>query len=438
MDHRQAISYLDSLASHGIRPGLARIRALLAHLGNPQDDFRSVLIAGTNGKGSVAAFLVSILSEAGCRAGLFTSPHLIRFEERIALGRDPIPADELAMLTGELREAIESGRRAGADPPTYFEASTALAFLYFSRRRVPLAVLEVGMGGRFDSTNVVAPIACAITRIAMDHTRWLGETLAAIAYQKAGILRPRVPAMIARQPPEALQVVRAEAARVGAPLVETSTCRIEGADAAGLFPDPPCFTLETPAGLLPERLLLSLRGDHQIDNATLATLLAEHLAADSALPITGRDIARGLARAVWPGRIEIVDGRPALLLDGGHNPEGCATLACYLRDHRPGVRKVIVFGAMKDKPADLMLQALAAPAAEIVLTSIPVDRAAGIVELQQAAARHGLRAMTEPDTGQALRRAMAAAGEDGLVVVCGSLYLVGEIKKIVARRTSQP
>ncbi len=438
MDHRQAISYLDSLASHGIRPGLDRIRALLARLGNPQNDFRSVLIAGTNGKGSVAAFLVSILGEAGCRAGLFTSPHLIRFEERIALGRDPIPTDELAMLTGELREAIESGRRAGADPPTYFEASTALAFLYFSRRRVPLAVLEVGMGGRFDSTNVVTPIACAITRIAMDHTRWLGETLAAIAYQKAGILRPRVPAMIARQQPEALQVVRAEAARVDASLMETSACRIEGAGAAGAFPDPPCFNLKTPAGFSHERLSLSLRGDHQVDNATLAILLAERLAADGALPITGRDIARGLARTVWPGRIEIVDDRPALLLDGGHNPEGCATLASYLRDHRPGVRKVIVFGAMKDKPADLMLQALAPPTTEIVLTSIPADRAASVEELQKAAALHGLRAILEPDIGQALRRAIEVAGEDGLVVVCGSLYLVGEIKKIMARRPSRP
>jgi dihydrofolate synthase/folylpolyglutamate synthase len=438
MDPQQAIAYLDSLASHGIRPGLDRIRALLGRLGNPQNDCRSVLIAGTNGKGSVAAFLVSILGEAGHRAGLFTSPHLIRFEERIALGRDPIPAGELAALTGELREAIESGRREGADPPTYFEASTVLAFLYFSRQRVPLAVLEVGMGGRFDSTNVVAPIACAVTRIAMDHTRWLGETLAAIAYQKAGILRPGVPAMIARQQPEALQVLRAEAERVGAPLIETSACRIDSAGATDLFPDPPCFDLETPAGSCHQRLLLSLRGDHQVDNATLATLLAERLTADGALTISARDIARGLARAVWPGRIEIIGDRPALLLDGGHNPEGCAMLAAYLRDHRPGGRKVIVFGAMKDKPANLMLQALAPLAAELVLTSIPVERAASVEDLHEAAARLRLRAVTEPDAGQALQRAIVAAGEDGLVVVCGSLYLVGEIKKVVASRPLQP
>jgi dihydrofolate synthase/folylpolyglutamate synthase len=438
MDHGQAIAYLDSLHSHGIRPGLDRIRALLGRLGNPHDDFRSVLIAGTNGKGSVAAFLVAILGETGHRAGLFTSPHLVRFEERIALGRDPIAADDLAALTGELHEAVEAGRREGADPPTYFEASTALAFLYFSRQGVPLAVLEVGMGGRFDSTNVVSPIACAITRIAMDHTSWLGETLAAIAYQKAGIMRPRVPAVIARQQPEALRVLRAEGERVGASLIETAACRIDGAGPGGSFPDPPCFDLATPEGTRYGKLRLSLRGDHQVDNATIATLLAERLAADGALTIGAGDVARGLARAVWPGRIEISGDRPALLLDGAHNPEGCATLAAYLRDHQPGRRKVIVFGAMKDKPADLMLQTLAPVAEQFVLTSIPVERAASTGDLQNAAACQRLRAVAEPDAGQALRRALAMAGEDGLAVVCGSLYLIGEIKKILAGRPSQP
>lgn len=433
MDPQQAIAYLDSLASHGIRPGLDRIRALLARLGNPQNDFRSILIAGTNGKGSVAAFLVSILGEAGQRAGLFTSPHLIRFEERIALGRDPIAADDLAVLTEELREAIEAGRREGADPPTYFEASTVLAFLYFRRWQVPLAVLEVGMGGRFDSTNVVTPVACAITRIAMDHTRWLGVTLAAIAYQKAGIMRSGVPAMIARQQPEALHVLHTEAERVGTPLLETSACRVVSAGAGEPFPDPPCFDLETPGGSHYRRLLLSLRGDHQVDNATLAVLLAERLAADGIVPIDGRDIARGLARAVWPGRIEILGERPALLLDGGHNQDGCATLASYVRDHRPGGCRVIVFGAMSDKPADLMLQALAPLEAEFVLTSIKAERAFSAEQLLKVAAARRLRAVTEPDAGQALRRATAMAGEDGLVIVCGSLYLVGEIKKVVSQ-----
>lgn len=438
MDHGQAIAYLDSLASHGIRPGLDRIRALLERLGNPHGDFRSVLIAGTNGKGSVAAYLVAILGEAGLRAGMFTSPHLVRFEERIALGRDPIPKDDLAALTAELRAAVEAGQRAGAEPPTYFEASTALAFLYFSRRGVPMAVLEVGMGGRFDSTNVVSPIACAITRIAMDHTGWLGETLAAIAYQKAGIMRRGVPAVIARQRPEALRVLCAEAERVGALLSETSACRIAGAGPGGSFPDPPRFDLETPSGGRYPQLRLSLRGDHQVDNATVAILLAERLAADGVAAIGGEEIARGLGRAVWPGRIEISGDRPALLLDGAHNAEGCDTLAAYLRDHQPGRRRVIVFAAMKDKPADLMLGTLAPLADQFVLTSIPLERASSTSDLQAAAAGLPPPALAEPDAGRALRRATEMAGVDGLVVVCGSLYLIGEIKKILTGRPSQP
>jgi len=433
--YREALDYLGSLETLGIRPGLERTRALLARLGEPQRAFPSVLIAGTNGKGSVAAFLASILRSADWRAGVYSSPHLVRFEERIVAGGDPISEQEVAALTSEVAVAIEAEERAGGEVPTYFEATTALAFLHFSRQRVPIAVLEVGMGGRFDATNVVEPLACAITPVSMDHMQWLGRTLPEIAAQKAGIIKPGVPVVIAQQEPEVLGVLRAEADRVKAPLVEAAACPTEPPRGSRDLPDPPVFSLTTVSGRRYDRLSIPLRGRHQVGNATVAVLLAEILA-DGRLPVLGpaldaEAITRGLARAAWPGRIEIVPGRPDLLLDGAHNPAGCDTLAAYLKEHRAGRRIALLFAAMKDKPAGDMLGILGPLASEIVVTALPVARGESPDRLRSLAAERGLRAMPEPLLDRALTTARAAAGDDGLVVASGSLYLVGEIKKLL-------
>ncbi len=453
MTYPEALSYLASLEPLGIRPGIDRIRALLTRLGDPHRELPSVLIAGTNGKGSVTAFLAAILREAGIRPGVYTSPHLVRFEERVAVGDETVAEDEVASLTAEVRKAIEADRAAGVETPTYFEATTALAFLHFGRRRVPIALLEVGMGGRFDATNVVDPLACAITPVAMDHMQWLGGTLAEIAYQKAGILRSGVPAAIGRQAPEALEVIRGEAARLGAPLTLTSDCAIQPAGGGpprpeagdpgrpGGLPDPPGFSLVTPSGRRYPDLRLSLRGDHQVDNATVAVLLAERLAerlsghgADSRLGrIDAAAIARGLAGASWPGRIEIVPGRPDVLLDGAHNPAGCETLAAYLRDHQPGRRAALLFAAMRDKPAEDMLRILSPLAQGVVVTGLPVARGESPARLHEMASRLHPRATRADTVAEAFDATRRAAGHDGLCVVSGSLYLVGEIKTLLAR-----
>ncbi len=445
MTFGQALDYLGSLEALGIRPGLDRIRALLARLGDPHEAFPSVLIGGTNGKGSISSYLVSILREAGVIAAAYTSPHLVRFEERVVVGGEPIGEEEVAALTVEVRRAIEAGGAAGEESPTYFEATTALAFLHFKRRRVPIAVLEVGMGGRFDATNVKAPLACAISTISLDHMQWLGATLEEIASQKAGILKPGVPAVLSRQDPGALEVIRAEAAHVGARLVLAADCTVVPAGGAR-FPDPPVFTLTTPSGRRYDDLALALRGSHQVSNATTAVLLAEQLAARSFPSIDAGAIARGLARAVWPGRIEIVPGAratgashraagggdPDLLLDGAHNPAGCEALAAYLRDYQAGRRACLVFAVMKDKPADRMLSILGPCADEVVVTSLPVARGAPPELLAGLARERHRRVRVAPRIDDALRAARDAAGPGGLVVVSGSLYLVGEVKKILA------
>jgi dihydrofolate synthase/folylpolyglutamate synthase len=433
MNHAEALAWLDSLESLGIQPGLERIGALLAHLGDPHLDRPSVLVAGTNGKGSVVAFLASILAEAGVRAGVYTSPHLVRFEERIRIGGEPIPAQALAALTTEVAAAVGALRRAGGATPTYFEATTALAFLHFARHRVPIALLEVGMGGRYDATNVARPLACAITPVSLDHTRWLGGTVAEIAAQKAGILKAGVPAVIGRQDAAAMAVIRAEAARVSAPLVETTSCAVAPVDPP--LSDPASFTLRLPDGTRYPRLDLALRGDHQVDNAIVAILLARILRERGFPGIDGGVISSGLPLAAWPGRLELVPRPPGvsgpdLLLDGAHNPAGCAILAAYLTRHQAArPRRVLLFAAMRDKPSAEMLRILRPAAAKVVVTALSVARGTPPDELARDAAAAGFAVTTEVDPAAALERARRLAGAGGLVVASGSLYLVGEIRR---------
>ncbi|HEV8201697.1 MAG TPA: folylpolyglutamate synthase/dihydrofolate synthase family protein [Candidatus Polarisedimenticolia bacterium] len=428
MTHAQALAWLDGLESLGIQPGLERITALLARLGDPQQGLPSVIVAGTNGKGSVVAFLAAMLAAAKIEAGVYTSPHLVRFRERIRVGTETIGDEDLAALTDEVRRAVEAMRREGLPSPTYFEATTALAFLHFRRRRVPLAVLEVGMGGRYDATNVATPLACAITPIALDHMQFLGTTVAEIAFQKTGIVRRGVPVIVAAQPPEAEQVILAAAAAEGAPAIPTSACRVEPGEG---FSDPADVVFTTPAGHR-HRARLALRGDHQVDNAATAVLLAETLRDRGGFAIDDAAIERGLASAHWPGRLELRFGGAAanvdLLLDGAHNPAGCRILAGYLRRHQAArPRRVLLFAVMRDKPAAEMLSILRDVADEAVVTTLPLPRATPALDLERLARGSGLPATVAPDPAAALALAAGRAGRGGLVVACGSLYLVGAL-----------
>jgi dihydrofolate synthase/folylpolyglutamate synthase len=426
MTYEDGMRRLDALESLGIQPGLERFTALLARLGDPHRGLRSVVVAGTNGKGSVTAFLAAILAEAGFEPGLYTSPHLSRFEERVRVGDREITRTEFATLAADVMDAVDRMRRDGGLTPTYFEATTALAFLHFRRRRVPLALLEVGMGGRFDATNVVEPLASAITPISLDHTQYLGGTVAEIAFQKAGVMRPGVPTAVGRQTPEGMQVIRDEAARLGAPLLETADCEVTPRSAPSGAPlDPPVFDLVVPRDALYAELAPALRGEHQVDNAVVAVLLARAVRTRGFAAVDDAAIAGGLKRARWPGRLQLVE--PDVLLDGAHNPAGCAILANYLTRHQAARRRVLLFAAMRDKPAAEMLRALRPAAEEIVLTSLAPPRGAVPDEMIPAARAAGFAPEAIPDRSAALARARVVAGPGGLVVVCGSLYLVGDI-----------
>lgn len=430
MNYSESIEYLFSLQRMGARLGTRTVSILLARLGDPQNSYPSVLVAGTNGKGSTAAFLASILRAAGIRTGLYTSPHLVRFEERITVDGEIIPPEETARLVSLVHEQVEQMVARGGETErlSFFETATAMAFRHFQDRQVDLAVVEVGMGGRLDATNVVDAISCLITPIDLDHREHLGSTVGAIAWEKAGILKAGGRAITAPQSPEALEVLKRAAAVRGATLVELDQIWrvVEGTgDALTLVP------AADPARRL-ENLTLALAGRHQRTNAALAVAAATRLP-NFQERISEEAIRRGLAEARWPGRCEVVDGRPTLLLDGAHNPASARALRHFLVENytSKGKKVVMIFGAMQDKDITGMMEVLFPCASRVILTRAETPRAADPVVLESLGRRFKTPAVRAPGLAPALSAARDEAGPDGVVCVTGSLYLVGDVKTLL-------
>ena len=417
MTYQEALDYLTSLGRFGIKLGLERTEALLHALGDPHELFQGVLVAGTNGKGSVCAMLASVLQAAGYRVGLMPKPHLVSYTERIQVDQQLISEANFAALLTEVRPAIHKVA-AELGPPTEFEILTSAALYYFGRAGIDILVCEVGLGGRLDSTNVLDLGVEIITNVALDHTQHLGSTVEAIAAEKAGILKPDSIAITGARPP-ALAVIEAAALRVDIPLLrlghEISLAAIDK-EWAGVQ-----ATVTTPAGTYRD-LRVPLLGLHQADNAALA------VAGIDALRSRGWDISDGalrdgLARTRWPGRLEIIDRHPIVLVDGAHNPAGLERALATVTHLAKGRPLAIVFGAMKDKDLPNMLGQLRNTEAPVIFSAIGWHRAALPEEL---AAQFGRPSETASTVSEALTRARELAGRDGLVFVCGSLYLVGE------------
>ena len=416
-------SYLEERARFGIKFGLETMQELTAALGHPERAFASLLVAGTNGKGSVTAYADAGLRAAGLRVGRYTSPHLVRVHERIAVGGRDISELALARAVGAVRDAAAGLVAAGRlrAHPTYFETLTAAAFFHFKAAAVQVAVLEVGMGGRLDATNAAEPLASAIVSIDYDHEGFLGTTLAAIAREKAGVLRPGRTTVLGPLPGEAQHAIATEAGARGARLV----CAYDGVSlretAGGL-------EVTTPSGFYPG--LRPLPGAHQRDNLVVALRLVEAVLAAGQAADQGR-VATGLTRVRWPGRLERIPGRPPLLLDGAHNPGGARALALYLEDQRPFV---LLFGVMADKDARQLGETLFPLAREVVLTQPPIERAATPQEIAAHAGRVAARAHQEPSVRRALALARRLARPGETVVVAGSLYLVGAVTALIKPR----
>ena len=418
--------YLGRLQRFGVKLGLENIAALCAALGDPQDRFPSVHVAGTNGKGSVAVMLAAVAEGHGLRTGLYTSPHLARVEERIRIdGRTIPPRRFLGRLSG-LKAVIDGLTAEGrlVYHPTYFEVLTALAFLEFAERRVDVAVLEVGLGGRFDATNVVRPLVSVITTIAKDHEEHLGSTLREIAFEKAGIVKPGVPVVCGVRGGAALREIRRVAREREAPLVEALGAgrALEAAPVRG------GYRFVYTGGRGRYRFTPGLAGRHQGANAAVAIAAAEVLSR-TWRPLEKGRILAAVRGARWEGRLETVRRRPLVLLDGAHNPEGAAALAAHLREtvRRP---VVLVFAAMRDKDLRAMTRALFPLCEAVVLTRAPYKRSATPEELLAAAPPFKGPVFLEPDARRAVELALSISGSRTPAVIAGSLFLVGEVKRL--------
>lgn len=409
------LRYLESLMASGIRPGLGRMRAFLSAVGRPERSVPAVLVAGTNGKGSTAATLSSICRAAGYRTGLYTSPHLVSIRERWQLDGEPVGMRELRDAIARLRDAESKFEIT----PTYFEALTLVTFILFEREKREIAILEVGMGGRLDATNVVRPIASVITSIGLDHTEWLGTTIRAIAREKAGIIHRGAVAVTSVRDETALAVIEKRADRLDVPFHPLHReCRISriSADENGL-----AFTLETPDGRL--RIESSLAGRHQVENVALAARAAE-LIRPRFRRLERKTIIRGIAATRWRGRLErFAIGDSSVWVDGAHNPQAAECVAAFVEQTLPRPR-TLVFGILRDKHYDAMADRLFPLFDRIILTEPDSERALDArAALAHFSARFDARMVAVPRPRNALVKAL---GRKGTVLVCGSLYLAGE------------
>ena len=422
------LAYLFGLEQFGIKFGLENIRTLLDRLGHPERAFRSVHVAGTNGKGSVTAMVDAALDAAGHRSGRYTSPHLIDLTERFVIDGHRVEPAALVAAVADVREVIDDLRATGAltVQPTFFEVTTAVAFELFRRAGVDTAVVEVGLGGRLDATNVITPVVSAITSIAFDHQRYLGTTLHDIAREKAGIIKPGVPVVVGEVAPEAFAAIERVARERGTEIIRASE-GVTMSSGVRLQPDHSTIRLRTPTRDYGE-IDLALAGAHQVANALVAVRVLEVVDAHG-VAVPREAVVKALANVCWPGRLDrrtLPDGRE-VLLDAAHNPAGAAALAAYLAGEG-GEKLPLVFAAMRDKDVRGMFEALLPRVGAVVVTRVSNRRT---MEPEALAAHARAVAPTVPvDMAASLDEALDAAWRKSRrIVVAGSIFLVGDVMK---------
>ena len=411
--YAQCLKTLFSLHRFGIKLGLDIITQILTGLGNPQNAYRTIHLAGTNGKGSVASMLTGILQAAGYTVGLYTSPHLVHFNERIRINGRPVSDAEIVDAYRAIRKVQRGDRE-----PTFFEFTTAMAFHLFNQHKVDWAVIETGMGGRLDATNILAPELSIITNISLEHKGYLGNTIAAITYEKAGIIKPRTPVITGVRQPSAVAVVSERAAELDAPCFR-------------LGHDFRCRRLPSSAfhytGLDHDwrNLTTNLLGRHQVDNAGLALAAAEVLMRKG-VAIGETHMRHALTHTAWPGRLETVCQEPLIILDGAHNLAAARNLGRYLEETYPDRDIIMVAGILDDKPAEEMLSALLPVCRRAVITAPTIGRAIPSAELARIARKFVDEVDEIPTVDRAVARALQIVESGQVIVIAGSLYVVGE------------
>ncbi len=404
------------LKRFGIKLGLDTIRSILEGLGNPHDKYRSVHVAGTNGKGSIASYLARILVEAGYRVGLYTSPHLVKFNERIRVDGEPVSDNDVLHAYEAVKEVHPGDRE-----PTFFEYTTAMAFYEFARKEIEWAVVETGMGGRLDATNVLAPKVSVISNISLEHKKYLGNTLAEIATEKGGIIKPDTPVVTGAEQKAVVSVLENIAREKNAPFYRKGVhFRVRRGEEKDSFS-------YSGIGSKWGDLKLNLRGNHQLENASLSLAACELLIRNGAKIDIGH-IREGLLKTQWPGRLETVSTNPVVILDGAHNLMAARNLAKYLSSNFQKQNVAMVLGILDDKPYQSMLKTLLPVCGRAILTRPVIDRALEPEKLYECAKQLLDNIKVIPSVREAVAYAMETAAPDEAICVAGSLYVVGEAR----------
>lgn len=426
MNYVESLSYLENLGKFGIQLGMERIEGLLRELGNPEQKIKTIHVTGTNGKGSVTSMITNILLAANLKVGKFTSPHLVRYNERICLNGEEISDEAFATAITAVKAAADSIVKKGVcDQPTQFEILTAAAFLYFCLEKVDYAVIEVGMGGLWDSTNVITPVVSVITNVSLDHTDRCGDSVERIAMQKAGIIKEKVPLVTAAEGDNALGPIVTMAMFKEAPVYLYGKA-FYGTEVESSM-DGQKFTLHA-GDFYASDYEIKLPGEHQIKNTSVA-IVAAKLVSKQDDRINELALHLGVANTIWPGRLERVSQKPDLILDGAHNPDGAKALRSALDKYYPGQKVHFVFGMMGDKDMSGVIKTLIHK--DDVVYTVRADGGPRAAEAEALAELVGANAIPMESLVEAYHKAADQAGKDGIICVCGSLYLVGEFKKVL-------
>ncbi|GER66173.1 bifunctional folylpolyglutamate synthase/dihydrofolate synthase [Weizmannia acidilactici] len=426
--YEEAVSWIESRLKFGMKPGLERMQWFMEQMNHPERRVKTVHVAGTNGKGSTVTYLRNILQQAGFKVGTFTSPYIEQFNERISVNGAPVADADLVRLVNHIRPLTEELEKTEFGPPTEFEVITAMSLYYFADiHPVDIVIYEVGLGGRFDSTNVITPLASLITNIGHDHMNVLGNTIAEIAYEKAGIIKPGVPVATTAVLPEALKVIEEKAEKEGASLFRAGqdfSFAYTGGDASGEH-----FNFTSPYGSY-KHLSISMKGRHQVYNASLAVMGAELLKHAHQFAIGQCDLEKGLMESKWIGRFEQLLSDPIVIVDGAHNPEGIDSLIETMETHLRGKKIRIIFSALGDKDLEHMIPKLDHKADQILFTTFDFPRAIPAKALYNISHHRNKTCME--DWKEAISGTMAEiCGTDEALVITGSLYFISQVRKYI-------
>ncbi|QBD85636.1 bifunctional folylpolyglutamate synthase/dihydrofolate synthase [Clostridium tetani] len=431
MNYNEAMEYIQNTSKYGNNTGTKRVEKILDILGNPHKNLKCIHIAGTNGKGSITSMITSILIESGFKIGMYTSPYIEEFEERIQINRENIPKDDLAYYTTIVSEAIEKVVSMGWGYPTEFEIITCIMFLYYSKKEIDYAIIEVGLGGKSDSTNVIKPLVSIITSISYDHVSILGNTIEEIASEKAGIIKENVPVILYPQEEGAYKVIEKTCMEKDSKLIyidENSIYHIPNEDFNKSYQ-----FLQIKTNKDEYKVQLSLLGSHQRMNCAVAIYAIEQLM-QIGIKIKKEDILRGLSNVQWPGRLEILKTNPLVVIDGAHNLDGITKLKESIKQYFRYNKLILIIGILTDKDIQKMVRTITPIANKVIAVTPNSYRGKTSQELIKTIENYNKNCEALEDYKEAYVKALAYCDEDDMILICGSLYMIGDMRKIIRNR----